>query len=157
MLRTATQHLRSCEALTWQQHVGGACHHSQHQQVGATCHLSDDRRSVDTGVFELDMLEPTVSAEDVSIFQSVHFKASPKRKTSVLLLLIFILNFKNLGNEQSKKRYRYFEPQKACKSPSSKKVTQEFFANQAIQTKWSGICLVLLIMCGTFIHFLADL
>ena len=41
MLRAATQHLRSCEALTWQQHVGGACHHSQHQQVGATCHLSD--------------------------------------------------------------------------------------------------------------------
>ena len=39
MLRAATQHLRSCEALTWQQHVGGACHHSQHQQVGATCHV----------------------------------------------------------------------------------------------------------------------
>ena len=39
MLRAATQRLRSCEALTWQQHVGGACHHSQHQQVGATCHV----------------------------------------------------------------------------------------------------------------------
>ena len=38
VLRAATQHLGSSEALTGQQHVGGACHHSQHQQVGAARH-----------------------------------------------------------------------------------------------------------------------
>ena len=40
VLRAAAQHLGSSEALTGQQHVGGACHHSQHQQVGAARHCS---------------------------------------------------------------------------------------------------------------------
>ena len=54
MLRAATQHLGSSEALTGQQHVGGACHHSQHQQVGAARHRIFLNES---GEAELDPLE----------------------------------------------------------------------------------------------------
>ena len=46
LLRVATQHLGSHEALAGQQHVGGACHHSQHKQIGAACHGSSESRVV---------------------------------------------------------------------------------------------------------------
>ena len=73
MLRAATQHLRSCEALTWQQHVGGACHHSQHQQVGATCH--DSEANVKTGL-EAERAEAT--------FKTLHWKRKTKARLSVV-------------------------------------------------------------------------